>query len=113
MIHFDPQDQQPPVQIDVAFRALMYCRSVSDPQSLGSPDGERSLSYRRRNLTQLETGMETAAINLLRNWLNGETDLPRTPLDDKCDDLVLDSQEPFHGPWKDDRDNQSNEEEAA
>ena len=65
-----------PAKIDVAFRSLAYCRSVSDPTSLGLQRGRQSGS---RPLTIHERGVEIAALNLIRNWLNGETDLSPDP----------------------------------
>lgn len=59
-----------PVKIDVAFRALAYCRSVSDPHSLQHVDP--ALPAIGRRLTGLEKGVEASALNLVRNYLNGE-----------------------------------------
>jgi len=62
-----PSLNEVPAKIYVAFRALAYCRSLTDPHSLGL-DGIRS----QRSLTCLETGIESASLNLIRNYLNGE-----------------------------------------
>lgn len=47
-----------PAKIMVAFNVLAYCQSIPDPNN--------------RPLSTLERGMEIAALNLLRDWLNGE-----------------------------------------
>jgi len=59
-----------PVKIEVAFRALAYCRSVSDPHSIQHADP--ALPAIGRRLTGLEKGVEASALNLVRNYLNGE-----------------------------------------
>lgn len=68
-----------PAKIDVAFRVLHYCRSVSDPQSVGLPAQQRihaeAAGGAGRLLTQLEKGAENAALNLIRNYLAGEVEL--------------------------------------
>ena len=61
---------QVPAKIEIAFRALAYCRSVSDPHSVQGPDS--GLAHGGRRLTSLEKGMEASALNLVRNYLNGE-----------------------------------------
>lgn len=60
-------DQIPP-QVEVAFRAVAYCRSLTDPQSIGLPP----VASRSRSLTPMELGVESAALNVIRNYLNGE-----------------------------------------
>lgn len=47
-----------PAKVTVAFSVLAYCRSITDPNN--------------RPPSTLERGMEMAALNLLRDWLNGE-----------------------------------------
>lgn len=79
-----PSLNEVPAQIDVAFRVLFYCRSVSDPVSLAASGQESSprgqLGHSRRPLNPLEKGAENAALNLLRNYLSGELQL--SPLGD-------------------------------
>ncbi len=65
-----PATEQVPPRVKVAFQALHYCRSVSDPTSVGLPAYESQ----PRPLTPMERGVETAALNLVRNFLNGEID---------------------------------------
>ena len=63
-----------PPQVRAAFNVLAYCRQLTDPYLTAAPnDGPVSQA---RKLTQLERGVEVAALNLLRDWLNGELDLP-------------------------------------
>lgn len=68
-----------PAKIDVALRMLHYCRSVTDPQSVGLAGQQRGalghVARSGRALTQLEKGAENAALNLLRNYLTGEVQL--------------------------------------
>lgn len=73
MIEFKPEDpsfspDQIPPQVEIAFRAIAYCRSLTDPQSVGIPPA----GLPSRALTPMEIGVETAALNLIRNYLNGE-----------------------------------------
>jgi hypothetical protein len=73
MNHFAPHDlNATPAKIEVALRALGYCRSLTDPQSMGLPT---SSCRPTRSLTALERGVESAALNVLRDYLNGEIDL--------------------------------------
>lgn len=65
-----------PAQISVAFRVLGYCRSLTDPFNVPGPEGVDPHLVTPRKLTSLEAGMETSALNLIRNWLNGEQTLP-------------------------------------
>jgi hypothetical protein len=60
--------EQTPPQVEVAFRAVAYCRSLTDPQSVGLPPSTRQ----SRSLTPMELGVESAALNVIRNYLNGE-----------------------------------------
>ena len=60
--------EQTPPQVEVAFRAVAYCRSLADPQSVGLPPSARQ----SRSLTPMELGVESAALNVIRNYLNGE-----------------------------------------
>jgi hypothetical protein len=57
-IHMTEMLHNIPAKVTVAFNALAYCRSITDPNN--------------RPLSTLERGMEIAALNLLRDWLNGE-----------------------------------------
>lgn len=73
MIEFKPEDPGPttdetPPQVEVAFRAIAYCRSLTDPQSVGIPPS----GLPSRALTRMELGVESAALNVIRNYLNGE-----------------------------------------
>ena len=65
-----------PAKINIAFRVLGYCRSVTDPYSIASTEGLEARHVVPRKLTALEAGMEASAMNLIRNWLNGEQILP-------------------------------------
>ncbi len=73
MIEFNSEDpgfmpNEVPPQVEIAFRAVAYCRSLTDPQSLGiAPSALPS-----RALTPMELGVESAALNVIRNYLNGE-----------------------------------------
>jgi len=60
--------EQIPPQVEIAFRAVAYCRSLTDPQSIGLPP----VASRSRALTPNELGVESAALNVIRNYLNGE-----------------------------------------
>lgn len=64
---------QVPIKIEIAFRALGYCRSVSDPHSVQA--AESCMPLGGRQLSTLEKGMEASALNLVRNYLNGEMSL--------------------------------------
>jgi hypothetical protein len=73
MIEFKPEDpgftaDEIPPQVEIAFRAVAYCRSLTDPQSIGLPP----VASRSRSLTAMELGVESAALNVIRNYLNGE-----------------------------------------
>ncbi len=71
---FAPHDfNATPAKVDVAFRALAYCRSLTDPLSVGIPSGPSGSTT--RPLSDLERGVESAALNLLRNYLNDEIEL--------------------------------------
>ena len=73
MNHFAPHDlNATPAKIEVALRTLGYCRSLTDPQSVGLPT---SSCRPTRSLTALERGVESAALNVIRDYLNGEIDL--------------------------------------
>lgn len=105
--------QETPPKIDVAFRALAYCRSITDPGSVGlmAPARPQSggpiqlMPFRR--LSELEQGVEAASLNLIRNWLNGETDLlppgAALLLDPECE-VEFPAGGPFQGPWPEDQD---------
>jgi len=73
MIEFKPEDpsfspDEVPPQVEIAFRAIAYCRSLTDPQSVGiAPSALPS-----RALNPMELGVESAALNVIRNYLNGE-----------------------------------------
>ncbi len=73
MIEFKPEgpcftgDEIPP-QVEIAFRAVAYCRSLTDPQSVGIAPA----ALPSRALTPMELGVESAALNVIRNYLNGE-----------------------------------------
>ena len=97
-VHLNPAPQETPPQVGVAFRALGYCRSITDPGSLGLSD-EQGTPSTLRPLTSHEVGMEIAALNLLRDYLNGELDFNPQPIfmgiaEDDCDEAG-----PFAGPW--------------
>jgi hypothetical protein len=73
MIEFKPEDpgftaDEIPPQVEIAFRAIAYCRSLTDPQSVGIPPS----GLPSRALTRMELGVESAALNVIRNYLNGE-----------------------------------------
>ena len=68
-MHLQDPSEIPP-KISVAFRVLAYCRSITDPCSIS--EGDDAGLKPSRALTSLEAGMEASAINLIRNWLNGE-----------------------------------------
>ena len=71
---FAPHDlNATPAKVEVAFRALAYCRSLTDPLSMGIPSGTPGNTVRA--LSELERGVEVAALNLLRNYLNDEVEL--------------------------------------
>lgn len=73
-----------PPQIEVAFQALGYCRTVTDgPAPVLDPlervRGRVPRAGHQRALTVLEKGMEVAALNLIRNYLSGEMELGGAP----------------------------------
>jgi hypothetical protein len=73
MIEFKPENlgfspNEIPPQVEIAFRAVAYCRSLTDPQSIGIPSSE----VPSRALSPMELGVEAAALNVIRNYLNGE-----------------------------------------
>lgn len=98
-----------PAKVDVAFRALAYCRSLTDPQSLGLPG--RAGHGPARPLSELERGVEAAALNLLRNYLNDEVELG--PIADlqrsagfESDDSAAGRSCPFQIPFRPDSDDE-------
>jgi hypothetical protein len=74
-LSFLPPETVPP-QVEVAFRAMAYCRSLTDPQSLGLT----AKNLARRALTAPERGLESAAINTVRNYITGELTFGSVPL---------------------------------
>ena len=113
-IPFNHVPEETPPKIDVAFRVLAYCRSITDPGSLGAAAaalqqmGASDALMPIRPLSKLEQGAETAAINIIRDWLNGEINLsPSTvtalQMPEDGQDLPSDFRQ-FSEPWSDDDD---------
>ncbi len=98
-----------PAKIMVAFNALAYCQSITDSENLqatpsASNDGINSQQlHPSQRISQHERGLKLAALNLIRDYLNGEIELPpmlntitQSPAVDKEPDG------PIRGPWLDD-----------
>ncbi len=66
-----------PGKVQAAFNYLAYCDSVSSSATFQSDSftGVRP----GRKLSQLELGAKNAALNLLRNWFNGEISMELSP----------------------------------